>query len=78
MEPQNQETFFRACAPIEIQISLRIRAVWSESSLSAFWIATFLHADNENPDAQADLNLRWAHVSEGRFSLDEAQFIFAL
>ena len=25
--------------PAKIQISLRIRAVWSESSLGAFWIA---------------------------------------
>ena len=35
--------------PAKIQISLRIRAVWSESSLGAFWIAKdaeFLHADN--------------------------------
>ena len=35
--------------PAKIQISLRIRAVWSESSLGAFWIAkeaTFLDADN--------------------------------
>ena len=34
----------------KIQISLRIGEVWSESSLSAFWIAKdakFLHADNE-------------------------------
>ena len=34
-----------------IQISLRIRAVWSESSLSAFWIAEdakFLRMDNED------------------------------
>ena len=37
--------------PTKIQISLRIRAVWSESSLSAFWIvkdAKFLHADNKD------------------------------
>ena len=34
--------------------------------------ATFLHADNENEsdcaDKQADLCLRWAHMSEGTFS----------
>ena len=39
--------------PAKIQISLRIRAVWSESSLGAFWIAkdaSFLHADNEYTD----------------------------
>ena len=35
----------------KIQISLRIRAVWSESSLGAFLLgdaAMFLHADNED------------------------------
>ena len=49
----------------KIQISLRIRAVWSESSLGAIWIAKdakFLHADNEDwfncADAQANLSLR--------------------
>ena len=37
----------------KIQISLRIRAVWSESFLDAFWIAkatTFLYADSEDSD----------------------------
>ena len=37
--------------PAKIQIRLRIRAVWSESSLGAFRIAKdakFLHEDNEN------------------------------
>ena len=37
----------------KIQISLRIRAVWSESSLGAFWIAKdskFRHADNDGYD----------------------------
>ena len=40
----------------KIQISLRIRAVWSESSLGAFWIAKdamFLYADNEDSDKTA-------------------------
>ena len=42
--------------PAKIQIRLRIRAVWSESSLGAFWIAK--DADNEDADqtAQADLS----------------------
>ena len=43
--------------PAKIQISLRIRAVWSESSLSAFWItkeAIFLHAYNEDWSDCAD------------------------
>ena len=42
--------------PAKIQISLRIRTVWSESSLDAFWIANiakFLYADNEDSDQNA-------------------------
>ena len=61
--------------PAMIQISLHIRAFRSESSLSAIWIAKdakFLHAVNEDwsdcGDAQADLSLRWAILSEGTFS----------
>ena len=64
----------------KIQISLRIRAVWSEFSLGAFWIAKdakFLHADNEDwsdcADAQADLSLHWAHMSDSTFSHVTAQ-----
>ena len=37
--------------PVKTKIRLRIRAVWSESSLSAFWIAMdgkFLHTDKED------------------------------
>ena len=37
--------------PAKIQISLRMRAVWSESSLGEFWKAKdakFLHVDNED------------------------------
>ena len=40
----------------KIQISLRIRAVWSEPSLAAFRIvsvAKFLQADNEDSDQTA-------------------------
>ena len=55
--------------PAKIQIRLRIRAVWSESSLGAVWIAKdakFLTADNEDwadcAHAQTDLILRWAHM----------------
>ena len=42
--------------PAKIQISLRIRVVWSESSLGAFWIAkaaNFLHTENDNSDQTA-------------------------
>ena len=45
--------------PSKIQISLRIRAFWSESSLGAFWIANnakFLHADNEGTNQTAQAN----------------------
>ena len=37
--------------PAKIQISLRIRAVWSESSLGAIWTAKdsmCLHSNNED------------------------------
>ena len=47
---------FADTRPAKIQISLRIRAVWSESSLGAFWIAkdaTFFHADNEDSNQAA-------------------------
>ena len=61
--------------PAKIQISLRIRAVWSESSLGAFWIAKDAVSSrgqrrlwSDCAHAQADLNLRWAHMSEGTFS----------
>ena len=39
--------------PAKTQISLGIRPVWSESSLSAQWVAkdpSFLHADSEDSD----------------------------
>ena len=69
----------------KIQIGLRIRAVRSESSLAAFWIAKdakFLLTDNEDADrtahARADLSLRWGHMSEGLFSHISAQRIFSL
>ena len=49
---------FEHVRPAKIQISLRIRAVWSESSLSEFRIANdakFLHGDNENSYQTAQL-----------------------
>ena len=42
--------------PAKILTSLRIRAVWSESSVGAFWIAKdakCLYADNEDSDKTA-------------------------
>ena len=50
----------------EIQISLRIRAVWSESSLGAFWIAKdakCLHGDYEDSNQTARMRrLIWVFV----------------
>ena len=61
--------------PAKIQIRLRIRAVWSESSLGAFWIAKDAVSTcgqrrlwSDHMDAQANLSLLWAHMSEGTFS----------
>ena len=79
VESQRKKTYLHFLhlhvRPAKIQISLRIRAVWSESSLGAFWIvkeAKFLHADDEDSDqtahpAQADLSLRWALYQKVRF-----------
>ena len=61
--------------PAKIQISLRIRAVWSESSLGAFWIAKeaeFLHADKEDSDQTARMRrliwvFVWAQMLEDTF-----------
>ena len=59
--------------PVKIQISLRIRAVWSESSLGAFGIAKIakiFHANNENTDETAWMRsqIRSAHISECMFA----------
>ena len=68
LEPRHDETNKMSVRPAKTQISLGIRPVWSESSLSVQWIAKdprFLHADSEDwshwANAQADLRLRWAH-----------------
>ena len=60
---------------MKTQISLHIYAVWSESSLFAWWNSaslTIQNAPSEDSDqtvsAQANLNLRWAHTSKGTFS----------
>ena len=58
----------RHVRPAKIQISLRIRAVWSESSLGTFWIAKvakFLHADNEDADQTVRMcRLIWVVVEQ--------------
>ena len=57
--------------PTKIQISLRIRAVWSEFSLGEIWVANdakFPHGYNEYSDQTAGirrmiLSRHWAHIS---------------
>ena len=53
--------------PAKIQIRLSICAVWSESSLDAFWIvsdARFVHAGNEDSLQTARMRLRSEHISK--------------
>ena len=65
-----KQTKWYVC-PAKTQISLGIRTVWSESSLSAWrqaWVFSYpLSAPwrlwSDWPDAQADLSLRWALMS---------------
>ena len=78
--PQEEPNKMTAC-PAKTQISLGIHPVWSESSLCAQWIAkdpSFLHADSEDwsdwADAQADLSLRWVHISFCWFRHEVAHF----
>ena len=64
-EPQHDKTNKMSVRPAETQISLGIRPVWSESSLSAWVLSYPLSAHrrlwSDWADAQADLSLRWAH-----------------
>ena len=70
-----KHTFWRV-HPTETEISLRIRAVWSVNSLSTLEKKLCVFAIqrahwkfwSDCVNAQADLNLRWAHMSEGTFS----------
>ena len=53
MHPQHNKTNKVTVRPAKTQISLGIRSVWSESSLSAQCVAKdprFLHADSEDSD----------------------------
>ena len=46
--------------PAKIQISLRMRAVWSEFSLDVFWVAEdakFLNAANEDSAQTAQIHM---------------------
>ena len=52
-EPRDDKTNKMSVRPVKTQISLGIRPVWSESSLSAQWVAKgpkCLHADSEDSD----------------------------
>ena len=71
-KPSHDKTNKMSVRPAKTQISLGIRPVWSESSLSAVsmkkaWVFSYpLSAQRRLwshwADAQADLNLRWAHT----------------
>ena len=67
-EPRHDKTNKMSVRPAKTQISLGIRPVWSESSLSAWRklgsLAThWAHSEDWSDwaDAQADLTLRWEH-----------------
>ena len=52
-EPRHDKTNKMSVRIAKTQVSLGIRPVWSESSLSAQWVAkdpSFLHADSEDSD----------------------------
>ena len=85
-EPPYDKTNNMTVRPAKTQISLGVRPVWPESSLSAQWVAeyrSFLHGDSEDsdqtghPDAEADLSLRWAHMPRC-WSCREAAQMFRL
>ena len=56
-----RKSIFKYVRHAKMQIILRNRAVWSESSLGTFWIAKnaeFLLADNEDLDQTARMSMR--------------------
>ena len=78
-ESQGRETYLQICASM-IQISLRIRVVFSESSLDksgwprvqSFFMQTTKALVRLRADAQAYSSHRLAHMSDGTFSHFEA------
>ena len=69
--------------PAKTQISLGIRPIWSESSLSAWrnlgpLASHWAHSEDwsDCADAQTDLSLRWAHMSFYWFCHEVAQLSF--
>ena len=71
------------CAQWDSDQTARMRSlIWI--SLGAFCTAkdtNFVHADNEyesgRTDAQSDLSIRWAHMSEGTFSHVDSKLVLA-
>ena len=65
-EPRHDKTNKMSERPAKTQISLGIRPVWSESSLSAWRnlgsLATHWAHSEDSDHTQADLSLRWAHT----------------
>ena len=57
---------FSYVRPTKIQINLRIRTVWSESSLLAWRNLASLAI--KNAPVKSQIRLRWAHMFEGKFS----------
>ena len=76
IEPQYPKTTFKHVHPTKTQISLRIRAVWSESSLSAFRkivSLTIENAPSEDSDQTAQMR-RLIWIFAGR-TFTKARFL---
>ena len=66
-EQQRQKTYLRTCAPSEDSDQPAQDRHWAHFS----WPMMFTRATKtliRLTDAQADLSLRWAHISEGTFA----------
>ena len=82
-EPPRDKTNKMTVRPAKSQINLRIRPVWSESSLCTQWVAKDPSLQcgqrrvwSDWVDAQADLSLRWAHIPFCWFCHEAAHFIY--
>ena len=80
-EPRHKKTNKMSVRPAKTQISLGIRPVWSESSLSAWRklgsLATHWACSedwSDWADAQADLSLRWVHTHFVGFVMSRLKF----
>ena len=79
-KPKREKRTFGHLSPAKIQVSLLIRAIWSESSLGAFWFAKDVvsacgqwRLQSDCADVQAYLRLRWRICQKVRFSQIAAQ-----